>query len=197
MVAALLLMKPSASAGRNWKRGGGPVPVRQARSPIRHSPVEASAVRSPVPIAPVEGVRQHLQHRRVDPGATGADLVQPGHQHGPAQVGRLQGARAGRMAAQQPQAVLGQVILGQPHVPVRADPGGPAVHGPAGGHVPRGLPRGPRRRGRGRRDRDPGFVPGDRRDPGARQRRAVNHDARWAHPAAPVHVADQAGYVMS
>ena len=54
-VAALLLMNPSASAGRSGNRGGGPVPVRQARSPMRHSPVEASAVRSPVPIAPYSG----------------------------------------------------------------------------------------------------------------------------------------------
>ena len=70
-VAALLLMKPSASAGRSGKRGGaaGPGPAAvtpaapftashsgpagsQSRSPSRHSPVEASAVRSPVPIAP-------------------------------------------------------------------------------------------------------------------------------------------------
>ena len=55
-VAALLLMKPSASAGRSAKRGGGPAAGgSQARSPIRHSPVAASAVRSPVPIAPYRG----------------------------------------------------------------------------------------------------------------------------------------------
>ncbi len=54
-VAALLLMNPGASAGRSANRGGGPVPVCQARSPSRHSPAEASAVRSPVPIAPYSG----------------------------------------------------------------------------------------------------------------------------------------------
>ena len=51
-VAALLLMKPSASLVRMANRGGGPVPLCHSRSPSRQSPVEASAVRSPVPIAP-------------------------------------------------------------------------------------------------------------------------------------------------
>ena len=52
MVAALLLMKASASAGS--RRNGGRVPPSQGRSPRRHRAADASAPRSPVPMAPTE-----------------------------------------------------------------------------------------------------------------------------------------------
>jgi len=58
-VAALELMKASASADRRVKpgpRGRAPSGAgSQSRSPSRHSAVEARAVRSPVPIAPYTG----------------------------------------------------------------------------------------------------------------------------------------------
>ena len=53
MVAALLLMKASASAGSRANGGStSPRPPSQGRSPIRLSAVDASALRSPVPMAP-------------------------------------------------------------------------------------------------------------------------------------------------
>jgi len=54
-VAALLDSSASASAGASANRGW-PDPVgSQSRSPSRHNAVSASAVRSPVPMAPYRG----------------------------------------------------------------------------------------------------------------------------------------------
>ena len=104
MVAALLLMKPSASAGckRETRRrpgAGAPGPLADQAQPGRGERGQVPGADRPVQRhrrgeAPVERVRQDVQHRGVHPGATRADLVQPGHQHGPAQFGGLQGPRS-------------------------------------------------------------------------------------------------------
>src|SRR5262249_61261434 len=102
-VAALLLMTPSASLVRMANRGGGPVPPCQARSPSRQSPVAASAVRSPVPIAPQSGTGGG-KARGTAAARAGSSGGAPPRPPGPRRGGRGPRPPPGRPGRRQPPA---------------------------------------------------------------------------------------------
>ena len=174
---------------RRRSGAGAPGPLADQAQPGRGERGQVPGADRPVQRhrrgeAPVDRVRQHVEHRRVHPGAARADLVQPDHQHGPAQIRRRAGARPGRVAAQQPQPVLGQLIAAaSPTLRLAPTPVVRPYTGRGRGHLPGGLPRGP-----GRRDRAAGATVtrassrATAATPAQRQRRPVDHDARLRHP---------------